>query len=92
MVMIPKQLYIDGALDGALKLLAARTGLSEAEHVRTALRRYLADQALQHSDDDPLLELVGMVDDPNGPDDAAANHDHYLYGASPGRRHPKRSW
>ena len=89
--MIRKQLYIDEDLDRALKLLAAWTGLSEAEHVRTALRRYLADQALQHSDDDPLLELVGMVNDPNGPDDVAANHDQYLYGAGSGRRRSGRS-
>jgi hypothetical protein len=77
--MIRKQLYIDEDLDRGLKVLAAWTGKSEAEHVRIALRRYLADHALQHSDADPLLELIGMVDDPNGPDDVAANHDRYLY-------------
>ncbi len=80
--MIRKQLYIDEDLERGLKVLAAWTGKSEAEHVREALRRYLADQALQHSDpgDDPLMELVAMVDDPSGADDAAANHDRYLYG------------
>jgi hypothetical protein len=81
--MIRKQLYIDEDLDRGLKVLAAWTGKSEAEHVRVALRRYLTDHALQHSDDDPLSELVGMVDDADGPDDGAANHDRYLYG--PGR-------
>ena len=79
--MIRKQLYIDEDLDRGLKVLSAWTGKSEAEHVRAALRRYLADHALQHSDEDPLLELVGMVGDPNGPDDVAANHDRYLYEA-----------
>lgn len=39
--MIRKQLYLDDDLDHELKLLSGRTGLSEAEHVRRALRRYL---------------------------------------------------
>lgn len=42
--MIRKQLYLDEDLDHELKLLAGRTGLSEAEHVRRALRRYLEHQ------------------------------------------------
>ena len=84
--MIRKQLYIDEDLDRALKVLAAWTGQSEAEHVRAALRRYLADHAVQHSDDDPLLELVGLVADERGPDDVAANHDDYLYGTTSKRR------
>jgi hypothetical protein len=33
------------------------------------------------SDDDPFLRLIGLVDDPDGPDDVAVNHNHYLYGA-----------
>jgi hypothetical protein len=31
--------------------------------------------------EDPLERLIGLVDDPTGPDDVAENHDHYLYGA-----------
>ena len=61
--------------------LAARTGRSEAFHVREALRRYLGEQ--RPDDADPLARLIGLVDDPDGPDDVAENHDHYLYG------HPK---
>ena len=38
-----KQLYLDDAADRALKRLAARTGRSEAYHVREALRRYLRE-------------------------------------------------
>jgi hypothetical protein len=30
---------------------------------------------------DPLDGLVGLVDDLDGPDDVAEEHDHYLYGA-----------
>jgi hypothetical protein len=89
--MIRKQLYIDQDLDRALKVLAAWTGQSEAEHVRAALRRYIADHALQRSEEDPLLELVGLVDDAKGPDDVARNHDEYLYGSGPRRPRSKRA-
>ena len=74
-----KQLYLDELSERALKRLAARTGRSEAFHVREALRRYLGEQ--QQGDGDPLDGLIGLVDDPHGPDDVAENHDHYLYGA-----------
>jgi hypothetical protein len=78
-----KQLYVDDASERALKRLAARTGKSEAFHVREALRRYLLEQPV---DEDPLERLIGLVDDPDGPDDVAENHDHYLYGAPKERR------
>jgi hypothetical protein len=74
-----KQLYLDEASERALKRLSARTGRSEAFHVREALRRYLGEQPA--GDDDPLEGLIGLVHDATGPDDVAENHDHYLYGA-----------
>ena len=79
--MIRKQLYIDEDLELGLKMLAARTGRSEAEHVRAALRSYINQQlTTPSSGHDLLLDLIGLVDDPGGPDDVAVNHDHYLYG------------
>lgn len=75
-----KQLYLDDASERALKRLAASTGRSEASHVREALRRYLGEQHVDEADD-PLERLIGLVEDANGPDDVAENHDHYLYGA-----------
>lgn len=74
-----KQLYIDEESERALKRLAARTGRSEAFHVREALHRYIGEQP--SDDTDPLEALIGLVDDPHGPADVAENHDHYLYGA-----------
>jgi hypothetical protein len=47
--------------------------------VRKALDRYL-ERTLPESGDDPLEQLIGLVGDPQGPDDVAENHDHYLYG------------
>ena len=74
-----KQIYLDDASERSLKRLAARTGRSEASHIREALRRYLASgDAL---DEDPLEQLIGLVHDEHGPDDVAEHHDHYLYGA-----------
>lgn len=81
--MIRKQLYIDEELDQALKTLAARSGRSEAAHVRAALRAYLGRGPAVPSDgDDPLLALIGLVDDEEGPDDVAVHHDQYLYGVA----------
>lgn len=81
MSMVRKQLYIDDELNQGLRALAARTGQSEAEHVRAALRDYLRHApAADAEEGDPLLELIGLVDDLDGPTDVAENHDDYLYG------------
>jgi hypothetical protein len=55
--MIRKQLYFDDDLDHELKLLSGRTGLSEAEHVRRALRQYLESEN-SGSGFAPLVELA----------------------------------
>lgn len=73
--MIRKQLYLDDDLDHELKLLSLRTGLSEAEHVRRALRRYLeAENA--GGGFAPLVELASRGVPPRTP----------AIGGSPGRR------
>lgn len=74
-----KQIYLDEANERALKRLSARTGRSEASHIREALRRYLTSGV--EGEDDPLERLIGLVEDEHGPDDVAEHHDHYLYGA-----------
>jgi hypothetical protein len=80
--VVRKQLYIDDELDRRLKAIAARTGRSEADHVRAALRSYLAvAPAPTGADGDPLLDLIGLAGDADTPNDVAVNHDHYLYGA-----------
>lgn len=79
--MIRKQLYIDDDLEHDLKALAERTGESEAEHVRRALRTYLDEHPQEENSLDPLLRLIGLAGDAPGPADGALEHDHYLYGA-----------
>ncbi len=66
--------------------VAARTGQSEAFHVRAALWAYLKEHGIAGPDRDPLLELIGFVVDPEGPRDVAEEHDHYLDGAAKQKR------
>ncbi len=76
-----KQIYLDENSDFELKRLANATGISEAEHVRRALKKYLKGMKIalaKHKD--PLEELIGLCDSPHGPTDASINHDKYLYG------------
>ena len=84
--MVRKQIYIDEELDQGLKTLSARTGEPEAAHVRAALRGYLEAHRPPVDAADPLLEMIGLVDDARGPSDVAEEHDHYLYGAPKRRR------
>ena len=79
--MIRKQLYITTRLERGLKSLAAHTGRSEADHVREALERYLADEIPDSAGSEPLTRLAGLVSAADGPSDVAEEHDHYLYGA-----------
>jgi hypothetical protein len=74
-----KQILIDEPTDRALKRMAARTGRSEGAIVREALQRLVAEE--HEGETDPLEGLIGLVDDADGPDDVAEEHDHYLYGA-----------
>lgn len=78
--MVRKQLYIDDDLNEGLRMLAARTGKSEAEHVRAALKEYLRRPPVAAGEHDPLLDLIGLVDDARLPDDIAERHDDYLHG------------
>ncbi|MBI2886713.1 MAG: ribbon-helix-helix protein, CopG family [Chloroflexi bacterium] len=75
-----KQIYLDEEIERQLKAHAARTHLPEAEHIRRALQRYLAEQSDQlGEEEDPLLQLIGLVPKGQGREDASINHDYYLY-------------
>ncbi len=92
--MVRKQVYIDEDLESSLKVISAQTGRPEAEHIRQALRDYVEKlrSELVADSEDPLLGLIGIVDDPSLPTDIALEHDHYLYGVSKkhgGRQEPK---
>ena len=74
-----KQIYLDEESDQALKMLAFATKISEAEHIRRAVRKYIAKLKAEAGNDDPIKELIGLCDSPDGPTDAAIHHDRYLH-------------
>ena len=75
-----KQIYLDEESDRALKRLALTSKISEAEHIRRAVKKYIAKQKGKIAEEDPLQELIGLCDEPDGPTDASVHHDKYLYG------------
>ena len=79
-----KQVYLEPGQERRLKRLAGRTGSSDAEHIRRALDEYLAREEPEEGGEDPILDLIGMCDEPEGLRDAAQNHDRYLYGRPSG--------
>jgi hypothetical protein len=52
-----KQVYLDEESDRALKSLAFSTKISEAEHIRRAVRKYITRLKTGIADDDPLSGL-----------------------------------
>lgn len=75
-----KQIYLDEESDWALKRLALTTKISEAEHIRRAVKKYIVKQKARMAEEDPLQKLIGLCDKPDGPTDASIHHDRYLYG------------
>jgi hypothetical protein len=73
-----KQIYLDEESYRALKRLALTTKISEAEHIRRAVKKYIAKQKGKMTEADPLRKLIGLRDKPDGPTDASIHHDRYL--------------
>jgi hypothetical protein len=82
MALKRKQIYLDAASDNTLKKLAKETGLSTAEHIRRAVKSYVdqCNRTRSGGAADPLLDLIGICDDADAPQDGALHHDRYLYG------------
>ncbi len=79
----PFQLYLDKRDHALLEGLAKRLGLSMAETVREAVRRWTVEEAGM---DDPVLGLIGSFDDPDVPSDLSTRHDEYAIRGFPARR------
>lgn len=75
-----KQIYLDEESSRALKRLALTSEISEAEHIRRAVKKYIAKQKNEMAEEDPLRKVIGLCDKPDGPTDASIHHDKYLYG------------
>jgi len=79
----PFQVYLDPRDNALLRRLAQRLGLSKAETVREAVRRWAVDL---DAPQDPMLDLIGSLDDPALPADLSTRHDDYAVGGYPSRR------
>lgn len=77
----PVQVYLDARDRKLLDRLASRAGLSHAETIREALRRWAAE-----GEEDRLLDLVGSMDAPDLPTDLSTRHDEYAVAGHPKRR------
>lgn len=79
----PVQVYLDSRDRSLLDRLAKRLGLSRAETIREAVRRWAADMSGR---EDRLLDLIGSLDDPALPADLSTRHDEYAVAGYPGVR------
>lgn len=79
---LPFQVYLDPRDQGLLEQAANRLGVSKAEAVREALRRLARELS---GAEDPLLELLGGLDNPDVPSDLSTRYHEYA-----ARRHPAR--
>jgi hypothetical protein len=79
----PFQIYLDTRDAALLERLARRLGLSKAETMREALRRWAVDLDAPH---DPLLGLIGSLDEAQMPTDLSTRHDAYAVRGYPVRR------
>lgn len=87
MSKLPFQVYLDQHDRSVLARLAERLGLSQAETVRAALRRWAQEVA---GVQDPLLSLIGSMDDPALPTDLSTRHDEYAVEPAAVRRVAER--
>ena len=81
----PTQVYLRLDQVEPLRVLARRRNVSVAELIRQGIDRVLAAVP---PEEDPLLAIVGLVDD-DGPTDMADKHDDYLVN---GIQEENRSW
>lgn len=79
----PLQVYLDRTDRALLERLARQLGLSRAEALRAAVRRWAMDLS---AEDDPVLALIGSVDDPELPTDLSVRADEYAVAGYPKRR------
>ena len=82
MKKIPFQVYLDPRDQGLLEQAASLLGVSKAEAVREALRRLARELS---GTEDPLLKLIGGLDNPGVPSDLSLRYHEYA-----ARRHVAR--
>lgn len=83
MKKLPLQVYLDTRDRQLLDGLARQHGLSKAETLRAAIRRWAIES---QQEEDPVLDLVGSMDEPGLPPDLSTRHDEYAVFGFPQRR------
>ena len=83
---LPFQVYLDPRDRGLLEQAANRLGVSKAEAVREAVRRLARELS---GAEDPLLKLIGGLDNPDVPSDLSTRYHEYAARRHPARRKPK---
>lgn len=74
------QISLDHELDEELERAARAEGVSKAEIVRRCLRVGVRPRSLPALEDDPLFGIFGIFgEDDDGPTDASADVDHWVY-------------
>lgn len=72
------QFYITPELRTELNSMATRRDTSMAELIREAITSYVQRETSTQKSD-PALDIIGMIEWPDAPSQAAVNHDHYVY-------------
>ena len=84
--MVRKQIYLEPDQNKKIKVISAKYGKTEAEIIREAIEDYLA--AKKTAVDDPLAELIGIVE--TAQKDGSTMHDRDLYGETDGERNEQK--
>lgn len=71
------QFYIEPQVHDELSMLARHRNVAMAELIREAITSFIARETPRQ--DDAALKVIGMIDSPDAPGDAAINHDRYIY-------------
>lgn len=89
MKKLPVQVYLDPRDRKLLDELARQHGLSKAEALRSAVRRWAIESK---EAEDPVLDLIGSIDERALPPDLSTRHDEYAVFGFPrrGRRGDKK--
>lgn len=75
----PLQVYLDDQDRKLLEQIAERERLSLADTLRAAIRRWAVDAL---TIDDPIVRLIGTIDDDNVPPDLSTRNDEYAVAQS----------
>jgi len=75
-----KQIYLEEEMAKKIEQFSNIKNISQAEIIRRAIDYYFKEKQIEEKENEPLLELAGIVD--VDIEDGSENHDKYLYGGN----------